>query len=85
MTDQRLVKREERRRAERDGDPSDPSWTEEERHNPHSSRSLRRRFGARWRARRSTISCCLSRRVSAITARTPPGPQSSVAPAACEQ
>jgi len=29
---------------------------------------------ARWRARRKTISCCLSRRFSAITARTPPGP-----------
>ena len=30
-TDQRLVKREERRRAEGDGDRSDASWTEEER------------------------------------------------------
>jgi hypothetical protein len=30
----------------------------------------------RWRARRRTISCCLSRRFSAITARTPPGPHS---------
>ena len=29
--DQRLVKREERRRAESDGNPSDASWTEEER------------------------------------------------------
>src|SRR5262249_49450270 len=27
-------------------------------------------------ARRSTINCCLSRRFSAITARTPPAPQS---------
>ena len=42
--------------------------------NPQSSRSLSVRFGARWRARRRTISCCLSRRFSAITARTPPGP-----------
>ena len=40
---------------------------------PHSSRPLSVRFGARWRARRRTISCCLSRRFSAITARTPPG------------
>ena len=44
--------------------------------NPQSSRSLSVRFGARWRARRRTISCCLSRRFSAITARTPPGPHS---------
>src|ERR1700687_4726117 len=44
--------------------------------NPHSSRSLGVRFGARWRTRRKTISCCLSKRFSAITARTPPGPHS---------
>ena len=30
----------------------------------------------RRRARRRTISCCLSTRFSAITARTPPGPHS---------
>jgi hypothetical protein len=42
--------------------------------NPHSSRSRRVRFGARWRARRRTMSCCLSRRFSAMTARTQPGP-----------
>jgi hypothetical protein len=40
------------------------------------SRPLSVRFGARWRARRRTISCCLSSRFSAITARTPPGPHS---------
>src|SRR6266446_4591615 len=44
--------------------------------NAQISRSLSARFGARWRARRRTISCCLSRRFSAITARTPPGPHS---------
>jgi len=54
--------------------------------NPHSSRSLRVRFGARWRARRRTISCCLSRRFSAITARTPPGPHSfAVVTARCSR
>jgi len=41
-----------------------------------SSRSLDVRFGTRLRARRRTMSCCLSRRFSAITARTPPPPQS---------
>ena len=44
--------------------------------NPNSSRSLAVRRGARWRGRRKTISCCLSRRFSAITARTPPEPHS---------
>jgi hypothetical protein len=44
--------------------------------NPQSSRSLRVRCGARKRARRRTISCCLSRRFFAITVRTPPGPHS---------
>jgi hypothetical protein len=43
--------------------------------NPHSSRWLGVRFGTRWRARRKTISCCVSRRFSAITARTRPEPQ----------
>ena len=43
---------------------------------PNSSRSLAVRRGARWRGRRTTISCCLSRRCSAITARTPPRPHS---------
>ena len=47
--------------------------------NPHRSRSPTLRFGARWRERRSTISCCLSRRFSAMTARTPPGLQSFAA------
>jgi hypothetical protein len=47
--------------------------------NPQSSRALSVRFGARWRARRRTISCCLSRRFSAITARSPPGPHSCAA------
>ena len=44
--------------------------------NPQNSRSLGVRLGARWRPRRSTSSCCLSTRFSAITARTPPGPHS---------
>ena len=44
--------------------------------NPQSRRSLSVKLGARWRPLRRTISCCLSRRFSAITARTPPGPQS---------
>ena len=44
--------------------------------NPTSSRSLAVRCGARWRGRCKTSSCCLSRRCSAITARTPPGPHS---------
>ena len=44
--------------------------------NPQSSRSLSVRLGARWRPRRSTISCCLSTRFSAIIARTPPRPHS---------
>src|SRR5882762_11738084 len=44
--------------------------------NPQSSRALSFRLGARRRARRSTMSCCLSTRFSAITARTPPGPHS---------
>ena len=43
---------------------------------PNSNRSLAVRRGARWRGRRKTISCCLRRRFSAITARTPPGPHS---------
>ena len=43
---------------------------------PNSSRSLAVRRGARWLGRRKTISCCLSRRCSAITARTPPRPHS---------
>jgi len=43
--------------------------------NPQSSRSLSAKFGARLRARRTTISCCLSMRFSAITVRTPPGPR----------
>ena len=47
--------------------------------NPNSSRSLAVRCGARWRGRRKTISCCLSRRFSAVTARTPPGPHSVAA------
>jgi hypothetical protein len=38
--------------------------------NPQSSRSLTVRFGARRRARHRAISCCLSRRFSAIAART---------------
>ncbi len=38
---------------------------------PHTRRSPTVRFGARWRGRRSTISCCLSRRFSATTVRTP--------------
>src|SRR5215510_183232 len=54
-----------RRRAAR----SDP--------NPQSGRSFSLRLGARLRARRRTISCCLSR-FSAITVRTPPGPHSFV-------
>ena len=44
--------------------------------NSQISRSLSARFSARWRARRRTMSCCLSRRFSAMTARTPPGPHS---------
>ena len=44
--------------------------------NPNSRRSLAVRGGARWRGRCKTSSCCLSRRCSAITARTPPGPHS---------
>ena len=44
--------------------------------NPTSRRSLAVRCGARWRGRCKTSSCCLSRRCSAITARTPPGPHS---------
>ena len=44
--------------------------------NPQRSRSLSVRLGARRRPRRRTMSCCLSRRFSAITARTPPGPHS---------
>ena len=44
--------------------------------NPNSSRSLAVRCGVRWRGRCKTSSCCLSRRCSAITARTPPGPDS---------
>ena len=43
--------------------------------NPTSRRSLAVRCGTRWRGRCKT-SCCLSRRCSAITARTPPGPHS---------
>src|SRR5437879_3043169 len=43
-------------------------------------------FGARRRARRRTISCCLSRRFSAITARTPLGPHSfAVMTARCDE
>ena len=44
--------------------------------NPTSRRSLAVRCGARWRGRCKTSSCGLSRRCSAITARTPPGPHS---------
>ena len=44
--------------------------------NPTSRRSLAVRCGASWRGRCKTSSCCLSRRCSAITARTPPGPHS---------
>ena len=44
--------------------------------NPNSRRSLAVRCGARWRGRCTTSSCCLTRRCSAITARTPPGPHS---------
>ena len=44
--------------------------------NPQSSRSLERQVGCPLATRRSTISCCLSTRFSAITARTPPGPHS---------
>ena len=47
--------------------------------NPNSSQSLAVMRGARWRGRRKTISYCLSRRFSAITARTPPGPHSVAA------
>ena len=43
---------------------------------PNSRRSLAVRCGARWRRRCKMSSCCLSRRCSAITARTPPGPHS---------
>ena len=43
---------------------------------PNSNRSLAVRRGARWRGRRKTINCCLRRRFSAITARTPPRPHS---------
>jgi hypothetical protein len=31
--------------------------------NPHSSRSVRRRFGARWRPRRKTISGCFEQQI----------------------
>ena len=44
--------------------------------NPNSRRLLAVRCGARWRGRCKTSSCCLSRRCSAIIARTPPGPHS---------
>src|SRR5438445_7012052 len=54
--------------------------------NPQISRSLNARFGARQRARRRTISCCLSRRFSAITARTPLRPHSfAVMTARCDE
>ena len=44
--------------------------------NPQRRRSAVVKFGARCRGRRRTINCCLSKRFSAITARTPPGPHS---------
>ena len=73
---QRGMKREERRRAYRDGELSNASWIEEERSESAEQPVAPRRLGARRRARRRTISCCLSTRFSAITARTPPGPHS---------
>jgi hypothetical protein len=63
-------------RAYGDGDLSDAFLVEEKRPNPQISRLLSVRFGARWRARRRTIRCCLSRRFSAISARAPLGPHS---------
>jgi hypothetical protein len=64
-----------------------PSGTEEERDSPpRHSRSCSVRFGARWRARRRTIRCCLSGRFAANTARTPPGPHRfAVTTATCSQ
>ena len=53
--------------------------------NPQISRSLSARFGVRLRPRRRTISCCLSTRFSAITARTPPGPHSFAVTTAMQQ
>jgi len=46
---------------------------------PHRSRAPTVKFEARLGERRSTSSCCLSRRFSAMTARTPPGPHSFAA------
>ena len=56
--------------------PSEASGTEEERPDSAEQSVAQRQIGARRRARRRTISCCLSTRFSAITARTPPGPHS---------
>ena len=70
------MKRQERQRAERDRDLSDASWTEEERpesvQQPVAQGQVRRALPSTAQA----ISCCLSKRFSTITARTPPGPHS---------
>ena len=74
---QRLMKRQERRGAQVDGDLSDSSWTEEERpesaEQPVAQRQVRRPPPS---TAQDDHSCCLSKRFSAITARTPPGPLS---------
>ena len=76
-THQGLMKGQERRGTHPDGDLPDPPRSEEQRPDSAHQTVSHRRFGARWRGRRSTINCCLSRRFSATTVRTPPGPQSS--------
>jgi hypothetical protein len=76
---QRLMKRQERRRADRDGDFLDAPRTEEERpesaQHPVAQREIRRALTTTLR----TMSCCLSKRFSASSDRTPPGPRSFTA------
>ena len=76
---QRPMKRQQCRGADANGDLSEPPRPEKEGPNPQRRRSTVVKFGARFRGRRRTISCCFSKRFSAITARTPPGRQSFAA------
>jgi hypothetical protein len=76
---QRLMKRQERRRADGDSDFLDAPRIEEERpesaQHPVAQREIRRALTTT----RTTMSCCLSKRFSASSDRTPPGPRSFTA------
>lgn len=75
-TYQRLVKCQERRGPEGEGDLSDASWTEKERPESAEEPVGERQTGCPPTTTMKTMRCCLSRRFSAITARTPPRPHS---------